>query len=123
MLLQQWSEVSGILPTHPTTEKRAVSVVVDHDNTHRKYLYQLSDYVVSTCAGAVLWLVPAIRLVPGYAYVSHVPYPDGEDTETEMVTQSECDSAKSHGSHQIDGLTYRSFRSADGALYYFQLPC
>lgn len=123
MLLQQWSEVSGILPTYPTTEKRAVSVVVDHDNQHRKSLFNLADYAVSTCAGAVIWLVPVVRLVPGYAYVSRVPYPDGEDTETEMVTQSECDLANSVGKRQIDGLSYNAFRSADGLLYYFQRPC
>lgn len=61
MNLKQWSEAAEILPTCPTTEKEAVSVVVDHNNPHRKLLWDLSDYVVTSVCGIVIWLRPVPR--------------------------------------------------------------
>ena len=58
MNLKEWSEKSGILPTYPTTEREAVSVVVDHQNPHRKLLWDLTDYVVTSDCGVVIWLRP-----------------------------------------------------------------
>lgn len=57
--LAEWSKETGILPTHPTTEKQAVSVVIDHMHDGRSNdLWRLSDYVVSSCCGIVVWLLP-----------------------------------------------------------------
>lgn len=57
MKLNDWENLTGILPTHPTTEKGAVSVVVA-DGHHKRMLWNLSDYKVSTVSGPVVWLVP-----------------------------------------------------------------
>jgi len=58
MTLKQWLETSGVLPTHPTTETSAVSVVLDHFHPARADLWRLSDYAVSTVSGPAVWLVP-----------------------------------------------------------------
>ena len=58
MTLREWSEANGILATHPTTERGAVSVVVDINHPQRSDLWVLSDYHVSTVSGPVIWLVP-----------------------------------------------------------------
>ena len=55
MKLAEYCEARGIKPTHPTTEKGAVSCFadeVDHDAWH------LSDYVVSSIMAGVIWFVP-----------------------------------------------------------------
>jgi hypothetical protein len=54
MTLQDWSKMTGVLPTHPTTEKGAVSVIVDNPPSE---LWHLSDYVVSSVSGPVVWLL------------------------------------------------------------------
>lgn len=58
MLLTEWQSTSGILATHPTTERGAVSLVLDHSHPMRSELWHLHDYVVSTVSGPVVWLVP-----------------------------------------------------------------
>jgi len=58
MSLHEWAETSGVLPTYPTTETGAVSVVLDHSHPDRAALWRLSDYAVSTVSGPVIWLVP-----------------------------------------------------------------
>ena len=57
MTLREWSEKTGILPTHPTTEQGAVSVVLRFDHPDRLELWKLTDYKVSS-AGIVVWLRP-----------------------------------------------------------------
>lgn len=64
MTLKEWSKKSGILPTHPTTEKKAVSVVLRIDNPHYQDLWKLSDYKVSSVLAGVVWLVPVIGNTP-----------------------------------------------------------
>ena len=61
--LAEWSEKTGILPTHPTTEKGAVSVLVDiiDQRRERTQLFHLEDYFVSSAGGLVVWLVPRSR--------------------------------------------------------------
>lgn len=51
---------TGVLPTHPTTERQAISVIVDQVSQRkiRADLFHLADYKVSTVSGPVLWLVP-----------------------------------------------------------------
>lgn len=61
MTLHEWSQLTSILPTHPTTECSAVSVIVDHLNEHRSKLWRLTDYAVSSVCGIVIWLVPRKR--------------------------------------------------------------
>ena len=58
--LAQWSKQTGILPTHPTTERQAVSVVIEPSELNPLYnkLWDLSDYVVSSVSGIVVWLTP-----------------------------------------------------------------
>lgn len=56
--LADWAAESGIRPTAPTAERAAVSVTVDQADPRRAALWHLSDYAVSTSAGAVVWLVP-----------------------------------------------------------------
>jgi len=58
MTLAEWSESTGILPTTPTTESGAVSVVIDHEHQNRAQLWHLTDYAVSSVSGVVVWLVP-----------------------------------------------------------------
>ena len=58
MTLKEWSERTGILPTHPTTETRAVSIVTDFAHPDRRELWHLSDHKVSSVWGVVVWLVP-----------------------------------------------------------------
>jgi len=58
MTLVEWSELNGILPTTETTEKKAVSVLIDYNHRGRNELFHLSDFVVSSVSGAVHWMVP-----------------------------------------------------------------
>lgn len=58
MKLSDWSTLTGILGTHPTTEYGAVSVIVDVKHPDRWQLWTLDDYAVSSCCGVVVWLVP-----------------------------------------------------------------
>lgn len=58
MTLKMWCDFTDILPTTPTTEKGAVSVIIDQFHPMRKELFWLEDYLVSTCAGIVVWLLP-----------------------------------------------------------------
>ena len=70
MTLADWSKKHGVLPTHPTTERGAVSVVCD-DRAACAELYHLSDYAVSTVSGVVRWLVPK---KPEQGDLDAVPY-------------------------------------------------
>lgn len=58
MKLKQWSEKTGIKATTPTTETNAVSVVVDQQHEDRPKLWHLTDYLVSSQCGVVVWLIP-----------------------------------------------------------------
>lgn len=63
MALKQWCASADLLPTTPTTERGAVSLVVPADFRQRwqdtyAMLWKLSDYAVSTVSGPVVWLVP-----------------------------------------------------------------
>jgi hypothetical protein len=49
----------NILPTHPTTEKGAVSVILYKEpHQNQSELWHLDDYTVSSVSGVVVWLVP-----------------------------------------------------------------
>jgi len=68
MTLAQWSESTGIkpIPYHPTyssIECGEVSVVVSHFHPLKRELWHLTDYVVSTAGGLVIWLMPRRREV------------------------------------------------------------
>lgn len=56
--LAEWSKRHGILPTYPTTERKAVSVIVQSNDPARHELFRLTDHVVSSSCGVVLWLLP-----------------------------------------------------------------
>ena len=56
--LKEWSEITGIKPTTPTTETKAISVIVDHLDEFRVDLWRLIDYNVSSVNGIVIWLTP-----------------------------------------------------------------
>jgi hypothetical protein len=59
MTLKEWSCGTGILPTHPTTERGAVSVLSTREsNPGHTDLWRLDDYAVSSVCGVVVWLVP-----------------------------------------------------------------
>ncbi len=58
MTLSEWSKRTGILPTHATTERQAVSVCVSPRDLLVNALWELDDYAVSTRSGSVVWLVP-----------------------------------------------------------------
>jgi hypothetical protein len=59
MTLKQWSKKTGILPTHPTTERGAVSVLSTEVNFQDHFqLWKLEDYKVSSVSGPVVWLIP-----------------------------------------------------------------
>lgn len=58
MNLKDWTKLTNIKPTTPTTEMGAVSVVIAHENPHRPELWRLSDYNVSSACGVVVWLLP-----------------------------------------------------------------
>jgi hypothetical protein len=57
--LREWCKRHSILLTYPTTETGAVSVI--YDGPDRAELFHLSDFVVSTVSGPVLWLWPRNR--------------------------------------------------------------
>lgn len=60
MTLAQWCKVAGVLPTHPTTERGAVSLIADAPAQSELYhdLYNLSDYRVDNLVGGIVWLIP-----------------------------------------------------------------
>jgi hypothetical protein len=59
MTLAQWSKLTGVLPTHPTAERGAVSLAVSESDPHYRQLWTLEDFRVSSCyRGVVFWLVP-----------------------------------------------------------------
>ena len=61
MTLAQWKSRTGILPTHPTTERGAVSMIVADvglTTTQLMELWRLEDYAVSSVSGPIVWLVP-----------------------------------------------------------------
>lgn len=58
MTLDQWCKQAGVLPTHPTTETGAVSVLVGKDTPCLSALWCLEDFVVRSRAGVVVWLAP-----------------------------------------------------------------
>lgn len=60
MNLKEWCRQTGILPTHPTTERGAVSLILERDALagDRVSLFHLTDYAVSSVSGPVYWLVP-----------------------------------------------------------------
>lgn len=58
MSLQEWLTKTNTLGTHPTTEKRAISVIPDPKHPLFTALWHLTDYAVSSHCGAVIWLVP-----------------------------------------------------------------
>jgi hypothetical protein len=63
--LSDWCRLTNIKPTHPTTERGAVSLfstITDHAerSTHTE-LWHLDDYVVCSVSGPVVWLVPSTR--------------------------------------------------------------
>jgi hypothetical protein len=60
MTLAEWSAATGILPTHPTTERGAVSLCCSPNDADRVQLWNLTDFAVSTVSGPVIWLVPKI---------------------------------------------------------------
>jgi hypothetical protein len=61
MNLQEWCRLSDTGPTHPATERGAVAVQADRHSPHRQLLWRLSDFVVSSACGSVVWLVPIQR--------------------------------------------------------------
>jgi len=60
MTLKEWCLNAGILPTHPATETRAVSLCTTHETPDYTDLWRLSDYVVSSLIGSVVWLCPIL---------------------------------------------------------------
>jgi hypothetical protein len=58
MTLADWKACYEILPTHPTTERGAVSVLCRVGSHARRDLYGLDDYAVSSVSGPVVWLLP-----------------------------------------------------------------
>ncbi len=58
MKLEEWCNLTKTLPTHPTTEKKAVSLIPDKEGEYYWDLWHLEDYAVSSVCGVVLWLVP-----------------------------------------------------------------
>lgn len=58
MTLREWSQQTGIVPTHPTTEKNAVSVLANESTPQFHDLWHLSDFRVATRRGSVVLLMP-----------------------------------------------------------------
>jgi hypothetical protein len=59
MTLKVWCQRNGVLPTCPTSECGAVSLI-SYRELHGEHalLWSLSDYTVSSVCGVVVWLVP-----------------------------------------------------------------
>lgn len=64
MTLAEWCKIAGVSPTHPTTERGAVSLIPGSDVPHFHYteLWRLDDYSLTTISGPVVWLVPRRKL-------------------------------------------------------------
>jgi hypothetical protein len=62
MTLADWTALTGVLPTHPTTEHGAVSVVVATQAPHFHDLWKLADFKVVTRFQrgdtSLVWLLP-----------------------------------------------------------------
>jgi hypothetical protein len=63
MTLADWTKLTGILPTHPTTETGAVSAVAQPGKDFSEALafgslWHLGDHAVSPRIGAIVWRVP-----------------------------------------------------------------
>jgi hypothetical protein len=74
--LADWCNRNGISPTHPTTERGAVSVVFNVGQLAEGELwsfYHLSDFAVSSRSGPVVWLVP----IAGRCGACGLPIRDG----------------------------------------------
>ena len=56
--LSQWAEAAGVKPTARTTWVGATSVLSLPGYPLHAELWRLSDYVVSTVSGPVVWLIP-----------------------------------------------------------------
>ncbi len=83
MTLKSWCEKTDILATHPTTETAELSVVIDQTDANRSHLWKLSDYIVTSVAGLVIWLSPRIKPAEQFSVGSyiesvttHIAYPD-----------------------------------------------
>jgi hypothetical protein len=61
MNLHEWCRRSDPGPTHPATERGAVAVQAVRHSPRRQLLWRLSDFVVSSVCGSVVWLVPIQR--------------------------------------------------------------
>jgi hypothetical protein len=80
MNLRQWSKRTGILPTHPTTGRGAVSLTFTYDTDSQLHheLWRLTDYAVSTVSGPVVWLVPRPK-------GASMPFRKWEDIATKVL--------------------------------------
>lgn len=58
MTLKEWCQQANVKPTHPTTERQAVSLIATEKKPNFTQLWNLDDYAVSSRCGIVLWLVP-----------------------------------------------------------------
>lgn len=60
MTLKEWCERTGVTPTHPTTERGAVSLCYTYTfpDQDARDLYRLEDYVINRIEGPVHWLLP-----------------------------------------------------------------
>ena len=58
MTLKEWSQKTGIKPTHPTSETGTVSLISEPKNELHKELWKLEDYKVTSVHGVVIWLTP-----------------------------------------------------------------
>lgn len=75
MRLSDWCKQHNIQATSPTSERSAVSVVVDQTHPGRSDLFHLDDYTVSSCCGIVIWLIP------GPSYTARKKLVDQGDVE------------------------------------------
>jgi hypothetical protein len=62
MTLADWTEIAGILPTTPTTECGAVSLVIDDFHPCFRDLWKLADYRLDSTYRrrdiVIVWLLP-----------------------------------------------------------------
>lgn len=64
MTLKEWCEKYNVLPTHPTTERGAVSLILHREGPGHTALHELTDYRVSSKEGgeySLFWLLPRKR--------------------------------------------------------------
>ncbi len=58
MTIAEFAKRFRCLPTHPTTDRAAVSFTLDSRAPCYRYLWTLTDYAVSSVSGPVVWLLP-----------------------------------------------------------------